>query len=65
MALAPVGLALIAGSSDYLGPKASLEVILPAMLYLAFWYLLVGFAFWLLALETSGRSIEAIDAALA
>jgi hypothetical protein len=37
----------------------------PAMLFLAFWAALAAVAFWLLGIETKGRSIEEIDAALA
>ena len=37
----------------------------PAFLFLAFWYALAATAFWLVAFETKGRSIEEIDASLA
>src|SRR5262249_47690558 len=36
--IGPLGLALIIGSSNYISPKASLDAIGPAFLYLAFWY---------------------------
>jgi putative MFS transporter len=62
--LGPLGLAIIIGSSNYVSPKASLEAIFPALLYLAFWYALAGAAFWLIGIETKGRSIEEIDSAL-
>jgi hypothetical protein len=39
-------------------------MIFPAFLYLAFWYVLAACAFWLIAAETKGRSIEEIDSAL-
>ena len=63
--IGPLGLALIAGASDYISPKATLGALGPAFLFLAFWYAQAAVAFWLLGFETKGRSIEEIDAALA
>jgi MFS transporter, putative metabolite:H+ symporter len=63
--LGPLGLALIVGSSNYVSPKATLDAIFPALLYLAFWYAQAAVVFWLLGFETKGRSIEEIDGALA
>jgi MFS transporter, putative metabolite:H+ symporter len=63
--LGPLGLALIIGSSNYVSPKATLDAIFPALLYLAFWYGQAAVVFWLLGFETKGRSIEEIDTALA
>jgi putative MFS transporter len=60
----PVGLAMIVGSSNYVNPQATVDAIFPAFLYLAFWYALAACAFWLIAAETRGRSIEEIDSAL-
>ena len=60
----PLGLALIIGASDYVSPKATLDSIFPALLYLAFWYGQAGLVFWFLAIETKGRSIEEISDAL-
>jgi putative MFS transporter len=62
--LGPLGLALIIGSSNYVSPKASLEAIPSALLFLAFWYLFAACSFWLFGIETKGRSIEEIDSAL-
>lgn len=62
--IGPLGLALIVGTSNYVSPKATLDAIVPALLYLAFWYALGAFAYWLVAFETNGRTIEEIDAAL-
>ena len=62
--LGPLGLAIIIGSSNYVSPKASLDAIFPALLYLAFWYAFAGAAFWLIGIETKGRSIEEIGSAL-
>jgi putative MFS transporter len=63
--IGPAGLALIAGSSNFVAPKATLEAIVPAFNYFAFWYVLGAAAFWFIGFETRGRSIEEIDAALA
>jgi putative MFS transporter len=62
--IGPLGLALIIGSSNYVSPKATLDAIVPAFLFLAFWYALAATAFWLVGFETKGRSIEEIDASL-
>ena len=61
----PAGLALIAGSSNFVAPKATLDALIPAFNYFAFWYVLGAAAFWFIGIETSGRTIEEIDAALA
>jgi len=58
--IGPLGLALICGSANFVSPKASLDFIVPAMLFLAFWSFLSGVAF-LFGIETKGRSIEEID----
>jgi putative MFS transporter len=63
--LGPLGLALIVGSSNYVNPQAALGALFPAMLFLGFWYAQAAVAFWLLGVETRGRSIEEIDGALA
>jgi putative MFS transporter len=61
----PLGLALMVGSSNYVNPTATAEAVFPAFLYLAFWYALAACAFWLIAPETRGRSLEQIDSELA
>jgi hypothetical protein len=38
--------------------------VIPAFNYFAFWYLLGAAAFWFIGIETRGRSIGKIDAAL-
>ena len=63
--IGPLGLALIIGSSNYVSPKATLDAVFPALLFLAFWYAFGACAFWLLGIETKGRSIEEIDGAFA
>ncbi len=62
--IGPAGLALIAGVSNYVKPAATLDAIIPAFNYFAFWYVLAALAFWLIAIETRGRTIEELDAAL-
>ncbi len=63
--IGPLGLALVVGSSNVIKPEASVDHIVPAFLYLAAWYVVAGGAFLLFGIETKGRSIEQIDAALA
>ena len=62
--IGPAGLALIAGSSNYVKPEATLDALVPGFNYFAFWYVLGAFAFWFIGFETSRRSIEQIDEAL-
>jgi len=62
--IGPLGLALIAGSSDMVSPKATIDALFPAFLFLAFWYGQAGLMFLLLGFETKGRSIEEINRAL-
>ena len=59
--IGPLGLALIAGSSNYVKPAATLHAIVPGFAYFSYWYLLGAFAFWLIGHETRGRSIDEID----
>src|SRR5262245_5204926 len=63
--LGPLGLELIIGAPSFFGPRATPQSVLPVTLFLAVWYALAGLVFWLLAIETKGRSIEQIDATLA
>jgi putative MFS transporter len=62
--IGPAGLALIAGSSNYVKPAATLDALVPGFNYFAFWYVLGAFAFWFIGFETSRRSIDEIDEAL-
>jgi putative MFS transporter len=62
--IGPAGLAVIAGSSNYVAPKATLEALIPAFNYFAFWYVLGAVAFWFIGMETRGRTFDEIDAAL-
>jgi putative MFS transporter len=63
--IGPAGLALIAGSANYVKPAATLDALVPGFLYFAFWYVLGAFAFWFIGFETSRRSIGEIDSDLA
>jgi putative MFS transporter len=62
--ISPLGLALIVGGSNFVKPAATVGAMIPAMYFLAFWAALAAVAFVLLGIETKGRSIEEIDAAL-
>src|SRR5271157_6307343 len=62
--ISPLGLALIVGATNVIKPEASVEAMIPAMFFLAFWAALAAAAFLVLGIETKGRSIEEIDAAL-
>ncbi len=63
--IGPAGLAVIAGASNYVAPKATLAALVPAFNYFAVWYLLAVVAFQFIGIETRGRTIEELDAALA
>ncbi|HUA56944.1 MAG TPA: hypothetical protein VMB81_32470, partial [Candidatus Sulfotelmatobacter sp.] len=52
---------LIAGSSNFVSPKATLDALVPAMNYFAFWYVLAAAAIWFIGFETRGRTIQEID----
>ena len=60
--IGPAGLAVIAGSSNYVKPAATLDALVPGFAYFAAWYVLGAVAFWLIAMETKGRTIDEIDA---
>ncbi|HEX3990484.1 MAG TPA: MFS transporter [Acetobacteraceae bacterium] len=62
--IGPAGLALIAGSSNFVKPQATLDALIPAFNYFAFWYVLGAAAFWFVGFETGNRSIAEIDAEL-
>ena len=63
--IGPAGLAIIAGSDNFVSPKATLDALIPAMNYFGLWYLLAAAAIWFIGFETRGRTIAEIDAALA
>jgi MFS family permease len=62
--IGPAGLALIAGSDNFVSPKATIDALIPGFNYFAQWYLIAAFAFWLIAPETRGRTIAQIDEAM-
>ena len=62
--ISPLGLAVIIGTSNFVKPAATLTAMVPAMIFLALWAVLAGLAFLLIGVETRGRSIEEIDAAI-
>jgi MFS transporter, putative metabolite:H+ symporter len=55
--LGPLSLALIAGTSNLVSPKATAAAVFPAFLFLAFCMALVGLSFLFLGVETHGRTI--------
>jgi putative MFS transporter len=59
--IGPAGLAVIAGSTNFVTPKATLAALVPAMNYFAFWYLVGAVAIWFIGIETKGRTIGEID----
>ena len=63
--LGPLSLALIAGSSNIVSPKATEGALFPAFLFLAFGMLLVGLSFAILGRETHGRAIALGETATA
>jgi putative MFS transporter len=63
--IGPAGLALIAGASSYLTPKATVAAIIPAFVYFASWYVVGALAWLFIAFETRGRTLEDIDTSLA
>lgn len=62
--IGPAGLALIAGSANYVSPKATLAALIPGMNYFAMWYVIGAIAV-IFGLETRGRTIDEIDAEMA
>ena len=62
--IGPAGLAVIAGSSNYVKPGVTLEALVPGFAYFASWYVLGAIAFAFIAMETRGRTIDEIDSAL-
>jgi MFS transporter, putative metabolite:H+ symporter len=63
--IGPAGLAVIAGASNYVAPKATLAALVPGFIYFAAWYFLAVVGFLFVGIETRGRTIEELDAALA
>ena len=62
--IGPAGLAVIAGASNYVNPQATVDAIVPGFNYFAVWFLLPVLVFLFIGIETKGRTIEELDAAL-
>jgi putative MFS transporter len=60
----PLGLGLIAGSSNLVLPQATLDAAIPAFTYFAGWFLLVSATFLFIGIETKGQTLEEIEEAL-
>ncbi len=56
--LGPLSMALIAGASNLVTPKATIQAAEPVFIFLAASVLLVGLSFTFLAPETRGRALE-------
>ena len=56
----PAGLALIAGSSNFVSPKATVNALIPAMTSFAGWYILALTAVLFIGFETRSRTIDQI-----
>jgi putative MFS transporter len=63
--IGPAGLAVIAGSSNFISPQATADALIPAMNYFAAWSLLGLVAVMLFSFEPRGRTIDEIDSAVA
>jgi len=59
----PLCLALIAGASNLITPKATIDAVTPAFLFLAACGLAIGLAFSFLGVETHGKplALESVD----
>lgn len=62
--IGPIALAFFAGSSNIVSPKATIDAIVPAFIFLGIWALITGVTY-LFGLETRKKSIEEIDRMLA
>ncbi len=56
----PIALAFFAGSSNVVSPKATIDAIIPAFIFLGTWALITGVTY-LFGIETKRKSIEEID----
>jgi putative MFS transporter len=59
--IGPLGLALVAGSSNVVMPSATVSAIVPAFAFLSGCLLVCGLTYLLIGIEARGRSIESID----
>jgi MFS transporter, putative metabolite:H+ symporter len=63
--IGPAGLAFIAGSSNLMTPKATIDALIPGMNFFAVWFLIGALAVWFIGFETKGRTFEEIDGDIA
>jgi putative MFS transporter len=59
--LGPLGLAVVAGSSNMVMPSATVAVIVPAFMFLAACFVLCGITYLAGAVEARGVSLETLD----
>ena len=62
--IGPAGLAVIAGSSNFVSPQATADALIPAINYFAVWYALALVAVLFIGFETRGRTIGEIGSTL-
>ena len=62
--IGPAGLALIAGSSNFVKPQATLDALIPASTTSPSGTCSALLAFWFIGFETRGRTIDEIDRSL-
>jgi putative MFS transporter len=60
--IGPLGLALVAGSDNFVSPQATMDALVPGFAFFAYWYVIGAFAFWFVGTETRARTIDDIDA---
>jgi MFS family permease len=63
--IGPLGLALVAGSNNFVSPQATMDALVPGFAYFAYWYLIGAFAFWFIGTETRRRTMDEIDVEMA
>lgn len=61
--IGPIGLALIAGASNVVSPKATIEAVVPAFTFLGLFLILVGVLF-AIAWETKNKNLEELETML-
>ncbi|HEY3684132.1 MAG TPA: MFS transporter [Streptosporangiaceae bacterium] len=59
--LGPIGLAVVVGSGNIVGPAATASALVPAFAFLAVCLLICGLTYLTIGIEARGRSLEAID----
>ncbi|RNB88610.1 MFS transporter [Brevibacillus nitrificans] len=61
--IGPIGLALIAGASNVVSPKATIEAVVPAFTFLGLFLIMVGILF-AIAWETKNKNLDELESML-